>query len=371
MIGILYQEELKEYDFGEGHPFRGDRYLIFPKFLRSRVPEGEKYCFLKAESVEDNDLKFICKEDYIKFTTNYYKQAHLGPVSPELQRRHHMFHSGDNQPRKNPGKIEEAARLIIGQAKMGINKIQEGDFRKVVSIGGGMHHAKPGYGEGFCIYNDVAFAAKYLIEQYGFERILILDTDAHAGNGTLEYFYSDKRVLFIDVHQDPQTLYPGTGFINQIGDGAGRGFTINVPMPPYAGDDAYQLVFEEIIIPTAAEFNPQFIIRNGGSDPHFADKLTNLGLTVDGFRMIGEKVNQIASTTCDGKVIDLIASGYNESVLPHCWMALLSGLANLETTIEEPDTVLQRVRKEPSQQEIKKLIKELKGTLKNYWQCFQ
>ena len=370
MIGILYQEELKEYDFGEGHPFRGDRYLIFPKFLRSRIPEDEKYRFLQAESGRDDDLKIICKEDYIEFTTNYYKQAHLGSISPELQRRHHMFHSGDNRPRKKPGKIEEAARLIIGQAKMGIDQIQEGEFRKVVSIGGGMHHAKPGYGEGFCIYNDVAFAAKYLIEQYGFERILILDTDAHAGNGTLEYFYSNQQILFIDVHQDPQTLYPGTGFIDQIGEGNGRGFTINVPMPPYSGDSAYQLVFEELIIPVVAEFNPQFIIRNGGSDPHFADKLTNLGLTVDGFRMIGEKVNQISNTTCDGKVIDLIASGYNKSVLPHCWMALLSGLANLETTIEEPDTVLQRVRKEPSHGEINKIIRELKEYLKNYWRCF-
>jgi acetoin utilization protein AcuC len=253
---------------------------------------------------------------------------------------------------------------------MGIDRIQEEAFRKVVSIGGGMHHAKPNYGEGFCIYNDVAFAGKYLIEQHGFERILILDTDAHAGNGTLEYFYSDSRILFIDVHQDPRTLYPGTGFADQIGEGAGRGSTINVPMPPYAGDDAYRLVFEELIVPVATEFNPQFIIRNGGSDPHFADELTNLGLTVDGFRMIGEKVNQISTTTCDGKVIDLIASGYNKSVLSHSWMALLSGLADLKTEIEEPVTVSQSVRKESSLGETEKIIKELKGNLKNYWRCF-
>lgn len=370
MIGILCQEELREYDFGEGHPFRGDRYLIFPKFLRSKVPEDDNYRFLQAEPCGDDDLKVICREDYIHFTTNYYRQANSGSISLESQRRHIMFHSVDNRPGKNPGKIEEAARLIIGQAKMGIDHIQEGNFRKVVSLGGGMHHAKADYGEGFCIYNDVAFSAKYLIEEYGFERILILDTDAHAGNGTLEYFYSDQRVLFIDVHQDPRTLYPGTGFVNQIGEGAGRGFTINIPMLPFSGDASYQLVFEEIIVPVATEFKPQFIIRNGGSDPHFADELTNLGLTVEGFRMIGEKVNQLSATTCDGKVLDLIASGYNRSVLPHSWMALLSGLANLEITIEEPVTVPQSVREEPLLGETEKLIKELKGKLKNYWRCF-
>jgi acetoin utilization protein AcuC len=370
MIGILYREELEEYDFGEGHPFRGDRYRIFPKFLKSQLPENENYRFLQAEPSGNEELKTICSEDYIKFTQDYYKQAHLGSISPELQRSHHKFHSGDNRPRKNPGKIEEAARLIIGQAKMGIDQIQEGKFSKVISIGGGMHHAKPHYGEGFCIYNDVAFAAKYLIDHHGFERILILDTDAHAGNGTLEYFYSDPQILFIDVHQDPRTLYPGTGFADQIGEGVGRGSTINVPLPPYAGNGAYKQVFEELILPVATEFKPQFIIRNGGSDPHFADELTNLGLTVDGFRMIGEKVNQIATITSDGKLIDLIASGYNKNVLPYGWMALLSGLTNLEITIEEPMTIPQNVRKENTLKETEKLIKELKGNLKSYWRCF-
>jgi acetoin utilization protein AcuC len=371
MLGILYREELKEYDFGEGHPFRGDRYQIFPPFLRSRLPEGKTYRFLQAEPSKDTDLQMICNKDYITFTQEYYHQAHLGSLSPELQWRHPIFHSGDNRPRRNPGKLEEAARLIIGQAKMGIDIIQTEPCNKVVSVGGGMHHAKSHYGEGFCIYNDVAFAGKYLKEHYKLDRILILDTDAHAGNGTLEYFYTDPQILFIDIHQDPRTLYPGTGFADQIGEGRGKGSTINIPMPPYAGDTAYQQVFEELIIPVATEYKPQFIIRNGGSDPHFADELTNLGLTVDGFRMIGEKVNLIATISCDGKVLDLIASGYNKTVLPYGWMALLSGLANLNTVIEDPIPVPQNFREEFSLKKTTKLINELKRDLKNYWKCFK
>ncbi|MHA2313753.1 MAG: histone deacetylase family protein [Candidatus Hermodarchaeia archaeon] len=371
MIGILYREELEDYDFGEGHPFRGDRYQIFPTFLRNRLPEDENYRFLQAEPCGDEDLKTICTEDYIQFTRDYYKQAHLGAITPELQRRHHQFHSGDNRPRINPGNIEAAARLIIGQAKRGIDQIQAGEFRKIVSIGGGMHHAKPHYGEGFCIYNDVAFAAKYLIEHYGVDRVLILDTDAHAGNGTLDYFYSDPQILFIDIHQDPRTLYPGTGFADQIGEGAGKGSTINVPLPPYAGDSAYTLVFEDLILPVTTEFNPQFIIRNGGSDPHFADELTNLGLTINGFKMIGEKVNQIATTTANGKLIDLLASGYNKTILPYGWLALLSGLANFNTKIEEPVASPQNLRTETILKMTEALINELKGHLKKYWRCFQ
>lgn len=377
-IAILYRKELKEYDFGEGHPFRGDRYEIFPKFLRENLParqsfarqnlggpEDDNYRFLKAEWATDEDLTLICQKDYIDFTKNYYKAVNLGL---SFNGRFYRYHSGDNLPRGRPGKLEEAARLIIGQAKMAVDLVQTGQFKKVVSIGGGMHHAKPNYGEGFCIYNDVAFAAKYLIEKYGLERILILDTDAHAGNGTMEYFYSDPRVLFIDLHQDPRTLYPGVGFAYEIGSGKGRGFTINVPLPRFAGYDSYELVFNEIVFPVTQEFKPQIIIRNGGSDPHFADELTQLGLTIDGFRMIGEKVREL-SEICEGKEIDLIGSGYNKKVLPYAWLALISGLADFKVEIEEPIPIPPELQKDPSLEVTKKVIEELKRNLKKYWRC--
>lgn len=363
MIPILYREELKEYDFGPGHPFRGDRYQVFPKFLRKNLPEDDNYKFFKSEWASDEDLLLICKKDYIDFTREYYKASNLGL---SYDGRFYQFHSPDNKPVGRPGKVEEAARLIIGQAKMAADLIQSGKFTKVFSIGGGMHHAKPNYGEGFCIYNDVAFVAKYLMKKYNLKRILILDTDAHAGNGTSEYFYKDPRVLLIDLHQDPSTVYPGTGFANQTGEGEGRGYTINVPMPFGAGYDSYKLVFEEIVEPVAEQFKPQIIIRNGGSDPHFADKLTSLGLTIKGFRMIGEKVREIAKI-CEGKVIDLIASGYNKEVLLHGWLALISGLANFEVEINEPIPIPERFEQDLSLKYTKEVIQEVKRNLKDYW----
>jgi len=365
-IAILYREELKEYDFGPGHPFHGDRYEVFPQFLRQNLAEDDNYRILKSDWASDEDLLLICQKDYIDFTRDYYRALNLGlSYSGQFYR----FHSEDNAPVGKPRKLEEAARLIIGQAKMACQLVQEGRFEKVVSIGGGLHHAKPSSGEGFCLYNDVAFCAINLRDKYNLERILILDTDAHAGNGTSEYFYEDPRVLFIDLHQDPRTLYPGVGFANQIGFGSGKGFTINIPMPVYAGYDSYQLVFGEIVQPVVEEFRPQIIIRNGGSDPHFNDGLTNLGLPVKGFRMIGEKVGEIAKI-CDGKVIDLIASGYNKEVLPYAWLALISGLAGIEITIEEPEPIPQRFQKDPSLEATKKVIQEVKGYHQEYWRCF-
>ena len=366
-IGILYREELREYDFGPGHPFRGDRYQLFHQFLRDHLVRDNDYQILKAESATDEDLLLICQKEYIDFTKEYYKAANLGLSYPG---QFHRFHSGDNMPVGRPGRLEEAARFIIGQAKMACNLVQASKFKKVVSIGGGMHHAKPSYGEGFCIYNDVAFCTLYLIQEYKLERILILDTDAHAGNGTCEYFYEDPRVLFIDLHQNPWTLYPGTGFANQIGLGKGRGFTVNIPMPVNAGCDSYQLAFESIVQPITQEFKPQIIIRNGGSDPHPDDGLTSLGLPTKGFKMIGERVREMAEV-CDGRVIDLIASGYNERVLPYAWLALISGLAGTEIEIQEPEPISHQLRTDVALTETAKVVAEVKSNLKQYWACIR
>ncbi len=216
----------------------------------------------------------------------------------------------------------------------------------------------------------MAFAATYLLREYRLERILILDTDAHAGNGTSEYFYSDPRVLLIDIHQDPSFLYPGTGFVHQIGAGAGEGFTVNVPMPMYAGYDSYRLVFEELVQPIASEFKPQIMLRNGGSDPHFSDTLTNLGLSVKGFRMIGEKVRETAGI-CGGKVVDMIASGYDRKVLPYAWLALIAGLAGWKVYAPEPEEIPQRFRKDPSLDETKAVVEAVRRNLRDHWECLR
>ena len=366
-LAILYRDELREYDFGPGHPFRGERYVQFYQFLREHLPQDNNYRIIKADWATDDDLLLICQEEYIAATRQFYEDAYRGSSSSV---QFYRFHSGDNVPSGKPGKLEEAARLIIGQAKKACDLVKAGEFKKAVCLGGGLHHAKPDYGEGFCLYNDVAFCARYLLQQYKLQRVLILDTDAHAGNGTSAYFYDEPRVLLIDLHQDPRTLYPGTGFAYDVGSGAGKGLTVNIPMPPYAAYDSYRLVFEELVQPIVGEFKPQIIIRNGGSDPHFSDGLTNLGLSVEGFRMITAKVREM-SEVCQGKAIDLIASGYNKAVLPYAWLALICGLAGIETRIEEPQGPAPGFKGDPSLSEIEHVIAEVKRYHKDYWKCLR
>jgi acetoin utilization protein AcuC len=365
-VAICYRAELQDYDFGAGHPFRGRRFPRFYQFMTERLP-AEQYELIAADLATDDDLLRICSREYIEFSRDFYRAAHedLG-----YDGRFYEFHSADNLPRGSPGRLEEAARLIVGQAKRAADLVLSGTFEKAISIGGGLHHAKRSFGEGFCLYNDVAFVATYLLEVYGLERILIVDTDAHAGNGTAGYFYRDPRVLFIDLHQDPRTIYPGTGFVSQIGAGEGEGYTVNVPLPLRAGYESYQHVFDALVEPLAEEFKPQVVVRNGGSDPYFNDQLTQLGLPLNGFSMIGKRIRAIAEL-CDGKEIDLIASGYNERILPFAWLALIAGIAGLELALEEPEPVPEMYRTDMAVHATEQVVRAVKAELQASWRCFQ
>jgi len=359
-VSIIYSEKLKDYDFGPGHPFRGDRFSNFMKFFsKELIPTQRFKVLLNNEPATDGDLMLWHDIDYIQAM----KMASIGQPPPDLYR----FISGDNlnpSTRSFPIGIENAARVVVKNSMLACDLVAEGKFEKAVSIGGGLHHARPRYGEGFCVYNDVVIAGKHLIKDCNMKRILILDTDAHAGNGTCEAFYADPRVLFIDLHQ--RNIYPGTGYEEEIGEGEGKGFTVNIPLPAFAGNIAYKQAFEEIILPLVKEFNPQFIIRNGGSDPHPSDEITQLGLTLPGFRYIGRTVREIAER-CDGKEVDLICSGYKPEVLTKTWATLIAGLANIEVEFEEPTPV--KIEEDSGLEWVKKTVEKIRKNLRPYWKC--
>ena len=363
-IALVYNPEIESYNFGKGHPFTSERFENFINFAKEKLPNfNEVFEQIIPEPAQEKDLKLVHSKDYIEAM----KKASKGIILPNIFK----YTTTDNLDPSTgylPKGIHKAAKIAVGTSLKAAELVFKGKLKKAISLGGGLHHAKREKGEGFCIYNDVAICAQKLLKK-GLKRILILDTDAHAGNGTAEVFYNKNKVLFIDIHQDPRTLYPGTGFINELGEGKGKGFTVNIPLSPGASDKSYQYVFEEIIFPIAKEFKPEIIIRNGGSDPYFGDGLTNLGLTLDGFRIIGEKVKNLAKQLCQEKEIDLIASGYNQKVLPITWLSLISGLLDLKVKLKEPQKPI--FPKDFKLRETKEIIKELKSFLKDYWKCFK
>jgi acetoin utilization protein AcuC len=140
-------------------------------------------------------------------------------------------------------------------------------------------------------------------------------------------------------------------------------------MPPGASDEAYGYALDHVFAPLAEEFQPQIIIRNGGSDPHFADELTDLGLTLEGFNMIGRKVREVAERVCEGRRVDLLGSGYNQTVLPLGWLALVAGSAGLALDFKEPFRF--PLRKESGISETKQVVQEVRRNLRGYWRCFE
>jgi acetoin utilization protein AcuC len=266
--------------------------------------------------------------------------------------------------------ILEAALLIAGGAKRIGEGIATSEIGRGVALGCGLHHAGRDYGGGFCLFNDIAILIEFLRAKHGFKRFMVLDYDVHFGNGTSDIYYCDPSVLFISLHQDPHTLYPGTGFVDQIGKGAGAGFNVNIPLPPGTGDATYMHVLNDVFVPLALEFEPEIVIGNGGSDSHFADSLANLSLTVNGFFDISRLIVKVAEKVCDGKVALLVGSGYNPSVLPLCWYALAAGVAGLDSiNVKEPYEVPQ----EPDycRRIVDDTLAELKNSLKKQWNCFK
>jgi acetoin utilization deacetylase AcuC-like enzyme len=175
------------------------------------------------------------------------------------------------------------------------------------------HHAEANRPMGFCLFNNIAIAARYLQKKYHLERIFVLDWDVHHGNGTQHLFYSDPTVFYFSTHQYP--FYPGTGSERERGEGEGEGFTLNCPLPSGAGDLEILHRFEKVMAPALATFKPDFILISAGFDAHQDDPLASLEVTDEGFSEMTQIVRSLAETHCQGRIVSSLEGGYNLAAL--------------------------------------------------------
>jgi acetoin utilization deacetylase AcuC-like enzyme len=180
------------------------------------------------------------------------------------------------------------------------------------------HHAERDRAMGFCFFNNVALGALYLLENFGLERVAIVDWDVHHGNGTQHLFEADPRVFYLSLHEDPQYCYPGTGYRREEGRGPGQGFTLNLPFPPRSGDEEYLEALQNEGLPRVRQFAPQFVMISAGFDAHSKDPLAHMHLTRSGYREMGRLVLDLAQESAGGRVITVLEGGYNLEVLEEC-----------------------------------------------------
>jgi len=190
------------------------------------------------------------------------------------------------------------------------------------------HHARHGQGMGFCLLNNIALAAECLIQREGAQRLAIVDLDLHHGNGTQDIFWRRGDVLYISTHQSP--LYPGTGWLDETGQAEGQGTTVNLPLPPFSGDCAYQSALEEVILPLVARFNPQMILVSYGFDPHWRDPLGHMLLSAAGYGRLIAGLTRWAEAYAGGRLALVREGGYDLDAAAACSQAVVAAMLGSE-----------------------------------------
>lgn len=206
----------------------------------------------------------------------------------------------------------DIALLAVGAAMQSADAVMAGQVRRAfAAIRPPGHHAEPNRPMGFCLFNNIAITTRYIQQTYGIDRIAIVDFDVHHGNGTQAAFENDADILFISLHQNPRTCYPGSGHDWEIGHAHARGYTVNIPFDPGAQDIDYLRIIDSRVIPEIEEFRPQVLLISAGFDAHADDPLADINLTDDGFEQMTRALCAAADRYCAGRVISLLEGGYN------------------------------------------------------------
>jgi acetoin utilization deacetylase AcuC-like enzyme len=244
----------------------------------------------------------------------------------------------------------EAAMLGAGAAVAAVDSVmsEEGPRTSFALVRPPGHHALRRSAMGFCLFNNVAVAADYVVSHYGLSRVMIVDWDIHHGNGTQAAFYDREDVLFFSTHRYP--FYPGTGGLDETGAGKGKGYTVNVPLPAGVGDEGYTQIFNEVLAPLAMRYRPELILVSAGYDAHMADPLGDTSVSVVGFAEMAAFVRELAGeiAECKGRVAAVLEGGYNIQALAESVVATISVLGTPgDDKPSLPDLAASRKVREP------------------------
>lgn len=280
---LIDPSTLLRFDFGPLHPFKTYRLGLTYELM-------EAYGLVKEEAVRILKPRMATDEEVSRFHTDAYievlRLADSGMWVPNLFS--HGLGTGDNPV--FPG-VYEWGTLVAGSSIDCAKEVLTGRAEIAFNIAGGLHHAMPSRASGFCHINDVVLAIVPLVEAG--KRVAYVDIDAHHGDGVQHAFYRTDQVLTLSVHQDGHTIFPGSGFVSEIGQGEGRGYALNVPLSPGARDDAFERVFDEIVFPVLDSYAPDILVTQLGADALFGDRVANLSMSLSLFERYIERLRAL------------------------------------------------------------------------------
>ncbi len=341
-LAIIRDDRYLEHNPGDGHPESPNRLRVIHDLIDREFTGLPK---ISPRLATESELALIHDPLYIQRVANTAGSVHA-QLDPDTGLSARSY---------------EIARLAAGGLLQSVDALfnPQSEIRNPQSIFAFVrppgHHAEPGHGMGFCLFNNVAIAAAYAKEQYGLKRILIVDWDLHHGNGTQHSFYDNRSVLYFSSHQYP--YYPGSGNFDQVGAGRGEGFTVNAPFPTGFGNVEYLSVYERILKPIALEYQPELVLVSAGFDPYFADPLGGMQVTAEGFGALSGLVKDIADRTCGGKILLSLEGGYSPQGLRDGVRAVILAMLRSEPPPEQAHS--------PATAE--QIIEEIISVQKKYW----
>jgi acetoin utilization deacetylase AcuC-like enzyme len=326
-VAAVYSEEFLRHNPGPYHPEKPQRLEVIVEALK-KSGVWQNLTLLQPRIADEEEVLLVHERSYLELLKQLCeRRVPLDTDTPTAPETYQL------------------SLLAAGGTLVGAKEVLDGRSCFCLLRPPG-HHASRDRGAGFCYLNNAAIAAAWA-RQRGVKRVLIFDLDAHCGDGTEEIFYSDPSVLYISFHQDPYTLYPGTGFTWQIGEGEGEGYTVNVPMPPGSGDAEYAAALQEIFEPLCAQYKPEMVIVSMGFDAHEDDPLTSLRLSSNSFGWLAEAVVR------KGPALFVLEGGYS-------LRGLAEGACNVFKAMLGEKFEMQRPKRIP-------VIDEVRSILSKYW----
>jgi acetoin utilization protein AcuC len=324
-LAVPWDEGLVGYDFGASHPLN-------PVRVELTIALARELGVLGLPTVEVGPVEPATDAELTLVHTPGYLDAVRRAGDTLRADLEHGLGTADDPifPR-----MHEASALVAGATLAATRAVHAGRHLHGVNVAGGLHHAMPGNASGFCIYNDPAISIAWLLEQ-GVERIAYVDIDVHHGDGVQAAFWNDPRVLTISIHESGRTLFPGTGFPDEIGGPDARGTAVNVALPAGTGDDGWLRALHAVALPLVRAFAPTYLFSQHGCDSHALDPLANLLVSVDGQRAAHAALHRLAHDVCDGRWVATGGGGYElVRVVPRTWTHLLAEAAGYPI---DPDT---------------------------------
>lgn len=330
MVTLVHRPEYGLYDFGPEHPFTPARQALLLDLLDALGVPPEREAPPAASRA---DLLAVHDPAFVELVEALDRGERRGEAE--------AFGLGTPDNPIFPG-MDLAGRWLAGGTLHGARLLLQGKARRVLQLGGGLHHAQRGKAAGFCLYNDLAVAIQAMVAE-GWP-VAYLDIDLHHGDGVQNLFYDSDDVLTISLHESGHYLYPGTGHVHEMGGDGARGFAVNVPLEPFTAGADYLRAFDEVVPDVLAGFSAQALVVQAGADAHFADPLGDLALTTQDFQALFQRILRLADQHAQGRLLVTLGGGYEAQAVARVWAIL--ALTLLERPLPErlPEAWLARWR---------------------------